>query len=151
MGPETPEYLTGFEVEAPIISLQVAPHPDGMYVVWRESTGVGAPPIRWTRYVASSGTFTEPGSISTPDEYPLEMALTSVGDRLVIAYGSEPDVVLRVMDGSGAMLAAQTFPSPGFAGHLALVGSPDEHSLLLATQTGGEKSRVEVTRFDCVP
>jgi hypothetical protein len=149
------EYRLGLVLATPVIGLSVARHPNGIYVVWREASGGIVSPIRWVRYDATLAGFIGPGDVSTPTDFPLEFTATALGDRLVVAYGTDPagnppDIVLRVLDPSGAEVASTAF-EPQFSGRLALLASPNFDSLLLAYRGGGAVTPIELTRFDCIP
>jgi hypothetical protein len=150
----TTEYHGSLEFQTPIIALAVAPHPSGVYVVWRQASGGIVAPIRWVRFEPSTAGWVGPGEVSTPADFPLELTATALGENLAVAYGSDPagnpaDIVLKVQDPFGTLLAEAAFEPP-FYGPLALIGSPDAQSLVVGFSGGGAEPSIELARFDCV-
>jgi hypothetical protein len=152
----TAEFVTGIDAGAPIMHLAAAPHPDGLYVVYRVASGGVMAPIRWLRVSASSAGVVGPGDVSGPADIPLDFDATSLGDRLVVAWGNDsagnpPDLVVSVLDPFGAQLAQHAW-EPQFFGPVSVIGAPSGNSLLVAWQGPSPSlvTGVSLTRLDCV-
>lgn len=146
-------FLGTLQLKKQVTALAVAPHPGGVYVVWREASG--ADPIRWTRFDATKSAFVATGEVSGPGEQPLEFSAAALGDKLVVAYGtgtagSPSAIVLKVQDPLGNVLA-QTAINPSFVGRPELIASSSHRSLLVGFREGGSKSSIDLARFDCAP
>ena len=145
-------YLTGFSAGSAVFALDVAPHPDGMWVVYRR---VGAAsPIQIIRVDA-----TQPAILTTPDlsgsaDVPLEFSAAALGRRLAVVWGNDPagnppDLVVSIREESGKPGAEAIFEPPFFL-KPSIVGSPGGDSLVIGWTDGGLPSGVKLRRFDCI-
>ncbi|MCC6898317.1 MAG: hypothetical protein IT377_05045 [Polyangiaceae bacterium] len=140
---------------APLMQISMAPHPDGAYVVYRVASGGQVAPIRWLRFIASTGDFVGPADVSGPGDFPLEFGATALGDRLLVAWGNDPagnppDLTLTLIDPLGGVVTTHAW-EPGFFGPISVVGAPAGNSLVVAWQanSGSGTSAVQLARFDC--
>lgn len=149
------EFVIGVDAGAPVMHVAAAPHPDGLYVVYRVASGGVVAPIRWMRVAALSAGIIGPGDLSGPADFPLEFDATSLGDRLVVAWGNDPagnpaDLVVTLLDPFGALLAQHAW-EPEFFGPVSVLGAPLGNSLLVAWQGPSPAlvTGVSLTRLDC--
>ncbi len=147
--------LVSIQETAPIAEISTAPHPLGMYVVWRVASGGAIAPIRWARIDVMNGSVIGPGDVTGPGEIPLPgFQAAALGDRLAVVWGNDPagnppDLVVSVVDDAGT-IAKATLPDR-FHAPLAAVGAPTGDQLLITWQeaTANGKHVIELSRVDC--
>ena len=148
--------LTSVEGDTPIAEVSVAPHPKGAWVTWRTASGGVVEPIRYLRADLQAGKIEGPWSLSAPTDVPMDgLDTAALGDRLVVAWGNDPannppDLTVSVIENDA--LKTQAVIEPGFFGHLSVIGSPDERSVLVAWRDGEpvSQSHIGLARFDCL-
>lgn len=145
------------DTSAPLMHISMAPHPLGAWIVYRVASGGLVAPIRWVRVEADGGAVVGPGDVSGPGDFPLEFDATSLGDRLVVAWGNDPagnppDLMLSLLDPFGAPAGSFGF-EPQFYGPVSVLAAPGGNSVVLAWQgpdkSSGPSSAVHLARFDC--
>lgn len=150
-------FLTSLNAGAPLMHIAAAPHPDGAYVVYRVASGGQIAPIEWVRVEGFGGSLLGPVDVSGFGDFPLEFDAAALGDRLVVAWGNDPqgnppDLVLSMFDPLGAPVGGLTL-EPQFSGPLSVIGAPGGHGLVVAwrgpPKNAGDGGVIDLARFDC--
>ena len=148
-------YVAGIETDT-VLEIQVAPHPDGAYVVWQPVDALGASTVRAVRVLAATGGLVGPVEIAPASELTSGFAAAAVGRLLAVARHRDPSgLVVAVYDESLAPMASTTHAQAPFLGPTSALGSPDGLGVLVAWTARGmqpsQPSRGDVARFDCLP
>ncbi len=154
-----PSYLGSFDAGAPIESLAVAPHPRGVYVVFRVASAGAVAPLQWLRFDAPTQKILGPADLTGPTDAPMPaFAASSLGSDLAVAWGNDPagdppDLVVSVLDQAGSPKASATL-ADRFHSSVSILGRGDGQSLLVAwdeTDPATQNSAITLARFAPAP
>lgn len=145
MTPSWKNEVASFVVDDVVGSLKTAPHPDGLWLVWR-----AADRLHWARVEATTGAVIGPAPLPSPVEMSYEHAPTALGRNLAVAWtrpGAAPRVVeVTVLGELGATLANTTIETKN-ASTPAIAASPVGDSVVVAWSDHDGPARLR--RFDC--
>jgi hypothetical protein len=151
-----PAFVLGVDAGSEVEDVAAAPHPDGVWAVWRTQALTGVPPLRAARFQVASAGVVGPGDVTEPGDAPFAFAAAALGSRLAVAWKSDPannppDLRVRVLDASLGLVAAAALDNAlGFDGSTSLVGSPAGDSLVVAWTANGMAARAKLGRLDCI-
>ena len=129
-----------------------APHPDGIWVVFRAVVGMDDR-IWALRFDEVFGTALGPIQISEFLPGTLEIAAAPFGSGLAVAWRQQSkgsSTELRIVDENGAVKTSASFQDLGkLEGPFAMVASEAHGSVVMSFQ-GATPSRVRLARVDCL-
>jgi hypothetical protein len=151
-----PAFVLGVDAGAEVEEVAAAPHPEGVWAVWRTQQLTAVPPLRAARFQVASAGVVGPGDVTDPGDAPFDFAAAALGSRLAVAWKSDPannppDLRVRVLDASLGLVAAAALDNPpGLIVPTSLVGSPAGDSLVVAWTANGMAARARLARLDCI-
>jgi hypothetical protein len=145
MTPSWKNEVASFVVDDIVGSLKTAPHPDGLWLVWRASDV-----LHWARVEATTGAVIGPEPLPAAVSMSYEVAATALGRALAVAWtrpGATPRVLeVTVIDELGPLLASTTIETKS-ATSPQIAASPGGDSLVVAW--ADHDGPAHLRRFDC--